>query len=164
MMLDVGILVVWLISTLVGWFRGLLRELLSLVSWIVAAWVAYQFRIPAGKLLESWIDSPLLQQSIAGFALFVITVLLLSVFGKVTTMAVEKVGMRGADRSLGIVFGVVRGLVLAAGVVLLLRAASLDAQPWWQSSLLVGPLDRPADMVEQGIKLMVAKIAGSSSP
>ena len=162
MMLDIGILVVWLISSLVGWFRGLLRELLSLVSWVVAAWVAYQFRIPAGKLLENWIDNPLLQQSIAGFALFVITVLSLSVFGKVTTMAVEKAGMRGADRSLGIVFGIVRGLVLAAGVVLLLRAASLDAQPWWQSSLLVGPLDRPADMVEQGIKWLVAKIAGGA--
>ena len=77
-------------------------------------------------------------------------------------MAVEKAGMRGADRSLGIVFGIVRGLVLAAGVVLLLRAASLDAQPWWQSSLLVGPLDRPADLVEQGIKWLVAKIAGGA--
>ena len=160
-MLDIGILVVWLISILVGWFRGLLRELLSLVSWIVAGWVAYQFRVPAGTLLESWIDNPVLQQSLAGFALFVMTVLLLSVFGKVTTLAVEKVGMRGADRSLGIVFGVVRGLVLVAGVVLLLRAASLDTQPWWQSSLLVGPLDRPADMVEQLIKVLVAKVAGS---
>ena len=160
-MLDIGILVVWSISTLVGWFRGLLRELLSLVSWVVAGWVAYQFRVPAGKFLESWIENPLLQQSIAGFALFVMTVLLLSVFGKVTTMAVEKAGMRGADRSLGIVFGLFRGLVLAAGVVLLLRAAGLDAQPWWQSSLLVGPLDRPADLVEQAIKLLVAKVAGS---
>ncbi|MDF1819598.1 MAG: CvpA family protein [Immundisolibacteraceae bacterium] len=160
---DVGILVVLLISAGVGWLRGALRELFSLVSWVVAGWLAYSFRGVAGALLQNWISDPVLQQVIGGVVLFVATVLLLSLVGTFTALLVEKAGMRGADRSLGLVFGIVRGVVLAAGTVLLLRAAGFDQHAWWQSSLLVEPLNGPADAVEQLIRIIVGQFSNTQS-
>ncbi len=160
-LLDAVILVLLLVSMGVGWLRGALRELFSLVSWVVAGWLAYTFRMAAGGLLQSWIPDPTLQQVVGGVVLFVIAVLGLSLVGTLTALLVEKAGMRSADRSLGLVFGLVRGLVLAAGTVLLLRAAGFDQQPWWQNSLLVGPLDGPADAIEQFIRILVEQFSGS---
>ncbi|RLA08419.1 MAG: CvpA family protein [Gammaproteobacteria bacterium] len=154
-LLDVAIIILVLVSTGVGWLRGALRELFSLVSWLVAGWVAYTFRGAAGELLQNWIPDPTLQQVVGGVVLFVATVLVLSLLGTLTALMVEKAGMRGADRSLGLVFGAVRGLVLAAGMVLLLGAAGFDQQLWWQNSLLVGPLEGPAGVIEQLIKTLV---------
>lgn len=162
-LLDVAILVLLLISAGVGWLRGILRELFSLVSWAVAGWLAYRFRAEAGGLLQSWISDPTLQQVVGGVALFVIAVLILSLVGNLTAMLVEKAGMRAADRSLGLVFGIVRGLVLAAGVVLLLRAAGFDQQTWWQSSLLVEYLQGPADAIEQLIRILVGQFSAPAS-
>ncbi|MEL0081480.1 MAG: CvpA family protein [Gammaproteobacteria bacterium] len=159
-LLDVAILILVLVSTGVGWLRGALRELFSLVSWAVAGWIAYRFRAEAGGLLQNWITDPTLQQVAGGVGLFVVAVLLLSLLGNLCSLLVEKAGMRGADRSLGLVFGIVRGLVLAAGVVLLLRAAGFDQQAWWQSSLLVEPLAGPADAIEQLITIMVRQFSG----
>jgi len=159
---DVAIVVLILVSTGVGWLRGALRELFSLLSWLAAGWVAYTFRAAAGGLLQSWISDPTVQQVVGGVALFVVVVLVLSMLGTFTALMVEKAGMRGADRSLGLVFGVARGVVLAAGLVLLLRAAGFDQQSWWQSSLLVEALDSPADAIEQLIKVLVEQFSNPS--
>jgi len=159
---DVAIVVLVLVSTGVGWLRGALRELFSLLSWLAAGWVAYTFRAAAGGLLQSWISDPTVQQVVGGVALFVVVVLVLSMLGTFTALMVEKAGMRGADRSLGLVFGVARGVVLAAGLVLLLRAAGFDQQSWWQSSLLVEALDSPADAIEQLIKVLVEQFSNPS--
>lgn len=162
-LLDIALLVLLLVSTGVGWLRGALRELFSLVSWLIAGWLAYTFKATAGGLLQNWIVDPTLQQVVGGVTLFVIAVVVLSLVGTFSALLVEKAGMRGADRSLGLAFGIARGLVLAAGVVLLLRAAGFDQQSWWQSSLLVGPLDGPADAIEQLIRILVDQFSNSQT-
>lgn len=160
-MLDIFLIVILLVSALVGWLRGVLREILALASWVIAGWIAFTFSLPVGGLLQSWISDPLLRQVCGGFVLFVGVILLLGLAGKLTALIVDKTGMRGADRSLGLVFGLVRGVVLIAGVALLFRAAGLDQQPWWQQSVLVGFLDQPADALEQLITLIVAEFTSA---
>ena len=51
---------------------------------------------------------------------------------------VDKTGLSGTDRVLGIVFGVVRGVVVVALLVLLAGLTTMPKDPWWGESALLG--------------------------
>ena len=134
---DIVILVVLLISTLFGLFRGFIREILSLASWIVAFYVAWTFALTAAAWLEPYISQQALRVPAAFGGIFVVVLIAASIVSYLLYRLLAIAGISGMDRSLGAVFGIVRGVVLIA--ILILAAVYMDfaAQPWWQGSRLV---------------------------
>ena len=134
---DYFLLAVIGISALLSLWRGFFREALSLITWLVAVWVAILFFKPMGDLLSGFIASPSVR-NISGFALLFFSVLILGgIVNYLIAQLVSKTGLTATDRVLGIVFGVVRGVVIAALIVLLAGLTTLPQEQWWADSMLL---------------------------
>ncbi|HEX7046848.1 MAG TPA: CvpA family protein [Gammaproteobacteria bacterium] len=126
-----------LLSTLVGLWRGFVREALSLATWIFAFWLAWAFSDNAAAWFERWIDTPSLQV-LAGFALLFFIVLVIgALVNHFAAIALERTGLTGTDRAVGTVFGLLRGGVLVAALVLVGLLLKLNRDPWWEHALFI---------------------------
>ncbi len=129
------------LSLILGLWRGFVREVISLVSWVLAFWAAKQFGEYGTQAASRVFDDPWVQTAI-GYALVFIGVLLLCAgVGALIRMLVSAAGLGLTDRVLGGVFGFARGLLVLMLVVLVCGATSLPEQPWWQESKLAPPLE-----------------------
>jgi membrane protein required for colicin V production len=135
---DIVILAVLALSTLFGLMRGFIREVLSLVCWIAAFWVAWAFGDRVAQLYGGWLDDPA-ARIVAGYVTCFAGVLVAGALaGWILRTLVKVGGLGGGDRFLGMRFGLARGLLLVTFVVLMLgfTTAPRDAAWWRQSTLL----------------------------
>lgn len=106
------------ISALVGIARGLIKEVLSLLAWIIAIWVAWKFAdMVAEKYIRGLIDDPTISYLAAFGGLFLVSMFALGLFNMLVSSFLASSGLGGIDRMLGMVFGLLRGLIIAAGLV-----------------------------------------------
>ena len=136
-LIDVLFVLVVALSLLIGVWRGLLRELLSLLSWLAAAYLAWRFHGLLMEPLAGVIASAGARQAAAVLILFVLAVIVLALVSHLLVGLLKNSPLRGTDRMLGAVFGTARGLVLVAAAVLLVEATPLRKSLWWQDSVLV---------------------------
>ena len=135
---DIAILVIIALSAGISLLRGLVREALSLFAWIVSIWVAISFSHNLATLMENLIASPTARVTVAFAILFVITLIAGSMVNYIAGQFVKKTGLTGTDRMLGVIFGVARGIVVVAILVLLAGLTqSIPAEPWWKESMLM---------------------------
>ncbi|NOR41152.1 MAG: CvpA family protein [Gammaproteobacteria bacterium] len=142
--IDVVILALIALSAILSLFRGFVAEALALASWLVAFWVAMMFYEELGQWLSQWIAVPSAQK-VTGFALLFICVLLLgAVVNYLAGKLVAKTGLTGTDKMLGVIFGVARGAVIVAILVLLAGLTPVPQDPWWQESQFLGYFEQLA--------------------
>lgn len=134
---DLVLIAILALSALVGLWRGLVVEVLSLVIWVAAFWLAFQFGEPVSVLFEGRVE-PSSARMFLAFGLLFIGAL---VVGGLLTWLIRKLivatGLTGTDRMLGLLFGILRGGVLASVLVLLLGFTPMPADDWWQQSRLM---------------------------
>jgi membrane protein required for colicin V production len=158
--LDIVILAVVGISAIVGLFRGFVREVLSLAAWAGAAWIALTFHEPAKALVLRVIDDPQWAGILAGAGLFILALILFMVIAGFLSRGVKRTTMLGpADRTLGLVFGVLRGVVvLALSYLGVVNTLELYRQPgegddrlpvWVETSRLLPHVRAAASLVER---------------
>lgn len=135
--IDYILLAIIMISALLSLWRGFVKEALSLASWIVALWVALLFFHDLADWLARWIDAPSVRDGVGFGLLFVVTVLIGGLVGYLAGQLVSKTGLTATDRVLGMLFGIARGVVIVAVMVLLAGLTSIPDDPWWQESLLL---------------------------
>jgi membrane protein required for colicin V production len=135
---DWGIVGVISISGLISLVRGFVKEAMSLVIWIAAFVVAMSFKEPVADLLVNFITLASIRQLAAWGGLFVGTLLLGAVVNFLLGKLVSSTGLSGTDRTLGLVFGVFRGLLIVLALVIALpQAVPVDKDPWWLASSLI---------------------------
>ncbi len=133
---DYAILGVFFLSALIGVVRGFVRETLSLISWILAFWIAFTYASSIASYFDNYINAPALRVAVSFALLFlcaliVLTVASLSVYRLLTVSRVS-----GMDRTLGGVFGVARAVAIVAGFMLVAGVTPLPQENWWRDSLL----------------------------
>ncbi|OGA15270.1 MAG: hypothetical protein A3H32_12095 [Betaproteobacteria bacterium RIFCSPLOWO2_02_FULL_63_19] len=140
---DYCVLSVLGLSMLLGTFRGIMREVVSLAGWIAAFVLATAFSgIVAQELPRSL--GPLLSGLLA-FLLIFVAVLVVSGFAAVVlSLLVRAAGLGLLDRLLGTVFGAVRGVAIVLLVVLLAGLTPLPAEPFWRRAVLSSPFETAA--------------------
>jgi len=144
---DFVIIGIIALSALIGFARGLIREVISLAVWGIALVAAWLFHKPVAAALAPWIGTPSLQLG-AAVLLIVIGVLIAgAMLAWLLSTLVEKTGLSGTDRLLGVVFGAARGAVLVALIVFLLALTPITEDPWWDQSRLIGQFQLLADMI-----------------
>jgi membrane protein required for colicin V production len=134
---DYLIVIVIALSMLIGLWRGLLREVISLATWIAAFAIAFLFAEDGATHLMPYIDVPSLRAAVAFGGLFLATLLLGGLVGILASYLVDYTGLTGTDRVLGMVFGLGRGVIVIAILVLAAGLTPMPRDPWWQQSLLV---------------------------
>ena len=135
---DLAIIGVVLIFFVIGIVRGFIREVLSLMSWILAFWVAFTFADPISHIFQAYIEAPVLRIVASFAALFVSTLILLTVISFLIHKLLSVSGIKGTDRALGGLFGGVKGLVIIALLMLFAHETVLPQEKWWRNSLLAG--------------------------
>lgn len=135
--LDYIILAVLAISALVGVVRGLIREILALLSWIVSLWLAFYYAEEAAGWLTPYLNSPQIQYLVALAAIFVGSLLILSMIAMILVKLLDWVGIAGTDRTLGGLFGLLRGIAVALVIVFVVRLTPGVNQSWFLDSVLV---------------------------
>ena len=137
-LLDWIFIAVLCISLVVGLWRGLVYELLSVVNWVAAFVLAQWFAPAAAQWLPLGGATEVVRYG-AGFVL----VFVLSLFaGGLVVFLISKlvaaVGLRPVDRVLGAVFGLVRGVVILLVLAVVVGLTPMATGPWWQASTGAG--------------------------
>jgi len=136
--LDWVFLGVLLLSLLVGAWRGLLYEVLSVASWIAAFIVAQWLAPQAAALLPMEGYSEALRYA-AGFVLvFIVVVFAGGLLAWATRKLIASIGLRPVDRTLGAAFGVVRGAVVILALGVVVNMTALKTEQWWSESAGAG--------------------------
>lgn len=140
---DWLILAIFLVSALIGLFRGFVREALSLAVLLAAIVVSFMLDDKLAAQLTDYIATPSLRQisaySILFLATWIVGAMLVFLVGELVRMT----GLSGTDRTLGMVFGLVRAFLLVlVFVVWAPELIPVDQDPWWQSSRLIPEFQR----------------------
>jgi membrane protein required for colicin V production len=137
---DWVVLAVVALSTLFAFVRGVIRELIALIAWVLGIVAALLYAPALAAMLPDFGGHPALRYVIA-FALVVIGALLAgALVAWPLSKAVRAAGLGFVDRFLGSIFGLVRGIVLMLAFVLVAGFTGLPRTAWWQQSALVPPL------------------------
>ena len=155
---DYAMLAIVLISVGISIWRGLVREVMSILSWIAAIWIALHYTVPfADTILASAIANPSGRYATAFVVIFIGTVFLLELIGVLLAKMLHAAGLAFIDRLLGAVFGAARGVLLAWILVLVAGLTTLPHQPWWQESTLAAPLSTSVLAARPLLPIEVAK-------
>lgn len=134
---DYLIIILITISVMVGLWRGLLREVISVVTWIAAFAIAFLFAQDGAAHLTGHIELPSLRLAAAFGGLFLTTLLIGWLIGLLASCLVDHAGLTSTDRVLGAVFGLARGALIVAVLVLAAGLTPLPNDVWWQQSSLL---------------------------
>ena len=132
--IDVVIISLIALSAILSLFRGFVKEALALITWLVALWVAMAFYEELAVWLSQWIATPSAQKVTAFGILFICVLLLGAMVNYLAGKLVDKTGLTGTDKLLGVIFGVARGAAIVAILVLLAGLTPVPQDPWWQDS------------------------------
>ncbi len=136
--LDWIFLAVLLLSLLLGAWRGLIYELLSLVNWLVAFFVAQWLAADVARHLPMSGAGEGVRYA-AGFAVvFVLSVLAGGLIAALAKKLFAAVGLQPVDRTLGAAFGLVRGVLIVLAATVVITMTPLRNAPWWQASMGAG--------------------------
>ena len=141
---DIIIISIMLVSTVISLFRGFVREILSLVAWIVSFWAAATFAPQVATLLESYLSIPTARTVLAFIGVLVVALVLSGLVNTMIGRLIEKTGLSGTDRMLGGIFGLLRGVAIVAVVVLIAGLTQIPGAPWWQQSQVIAPFETAA--------------------
>lgn len=140
--LDYVIIGVFLLSIIIGFFRGLLREAISLITWLLAFIVALKFSPSVSSLFHSFIHSDSVRHIAAVLLLFFAVLIIGMVCNKLAHTLVSVSGLGLFDRLLGFVFGAARGLLFVTILLLVIDASPYQKADWMQHSRLA-PIFQP---------------------
>lgn len=131
---DAVVAVVIVLSAILAYSRGVVREIFAILGWVAAAWLAYSFAAQAEPLvkqipvLSDFLGDSCELSMIAAFALvFAVTLIIMSIFTPLFSSVVQRSALGGVDQALGFLFGVARGLLLVAIAFIVYHQAMANA-------------------------------------
>jgi membrane protein required for colicin V production len=134
---DYLILAVVLISAVVGLLRGFLREVIALVTWILAVFIAWRFSGLVEPHLGGLLAGPSVRPWAARVILFILVLMIGWAVAAVLVHFIRLSIFSGMDRFLGLLFGLLRGVVIVGVIVILAQTLRLDNERWWTRGMLV---------------------------
>lgn len=125
---------VLLASMLIGAWRGLVFEVLSLMGWVASFFVAQWFAEDMAALLPMGQSAEALRYAAGFVVVFVGAVFACGLLTWLAKKFVDAIGLRPADRALGALFGVLRGMVLLLAAAVVAGLTPMGDAGWWQES------------------------------
>lgn len=124
-----------LLSLVVGAWRGLVHELMSLVGWVAAFFVAQWLAQDVAQWLPLWREAaPQVRYALSFVLVFVASMFAAALVSWLLGKVVSTAGLKPVDRSLGGIFGLVRGVVVLLVLAVVVHLLGMRSQDWWQDS------------------------------
>ena len=131
---DWILLAILLASLVMGAWRGLVYEVMSVIGWLAAFVLAQWFAADVAARLPMQSAGDSLRYA-AGFVLvFIASVFVAGLISALLRKVITVIGLRPVDRLLGAGFGVFRGVILLLALTVLLQLTSMTQNDWWQQS------------------------------
>ena len=121
-------------SMLLGAWRGLVYEVLSVLGWAVSFYAAQYFAPVVAGWLPLQSSSETVRYAAAFVLVFVAAVFTAGLLASLLKKLTEAIGLRPVDRTMGAAFGLVRGVILLMAVAVVINMAALEKSVWWQES------------------------------
>ena len=148
--LDIGVIAVIVLSAIFAFARGFVREALSIVAWVGAAAITVYGFNPVLLFVSPLVNNVLLAQLIAGFGLFVVSLIVLTIATGYLARLVRASALSPIDRTLGFIFGLARGVLIVCLAYLLLDFVQPSERPAWIRDAKSAPyLHQGADLLRQ---------------
>lgn len=151
--LDLAIIAVIALSGVFAFARGLVREVLSIAAWVGAAAITlYGFNYAYGIIFR-FVTTPLLADLIAGAGLFVISLIVLTILTGYMARFVHSSALSPIDRTLGLIFGLARGVVLVSLAYLVVDVSlpQNDRPGWIKEAKSERFLAKGAEMLREAL-------------
>ena len=131
---DWILLAILLASLVMGAWRGLVYEVMSVIGWLAAFVLAQWFAADVAARLPMQSAGDSLRYA-AGFVLvFIASVFVAGLISALLRKVITVIGLRPVDRLLGAGFGVFRGVILLLALTVVLQLTSMTQNDWWQQS------------------------------
>jgi membrane protein required for colicin V production len=162
--LDLAVVAVVLISALLALLRGFTREVLAILSWVAAGAAAYYFHPMALPYIRPHVPKENIAQGVAIAAVFFIALILVSIITVKLSDVILDSKIGALDRTLGFIFGAVRGFLLAIVAFVFYGWLAPDSnQPEWVKNARMKPIleaggEKLHDLVPQDIDALIASI------
>ena len=112
--LDLAVLVILLLSALLAFMRGFVHEVLSVAAWIGAIFAVIYGLPELRHLARDTIPNSLIADSTTGVIIFLAVLVFLSMLTKILSKSIQASALNNLDRSLGFIYGLVRGAVICS--------------------------------------------------
>jgi len=137
---DIAVIVLIALSALMGWWRGFMYELFSLIGWIAAFIVARTFSAHVLPYVPEAVGAENMRSAVAFAALFIVTLLQCALMAWFLARLAKFAGLGGMDGKFGAIFGMARGVLMVLALVWLAGLTKLPQQPWWKDAWSSKPL------------------------
>ena len=148
---DYTVFAIVIMSALLGWWRGLVYEVLSLMGWVAAVFAARLFSASVAPYMPDALGAESARIVEACIALFVGTLIVCGFVSWLLSKLVKWSGLGLLDGLLGMFFGMVRGVLVVLVLVLLagmIRFPRLPQEPFWHNAWTSKPLENMAMAIQ----------------
>ena len=144
---DYVVITILAASVVVSLMRGLVREILSLASWVIAFVVANAYGAELAKMLPAAVPGEVVRTIVGFVALFIGVRILMGLVSMAVGALVSAAGLGIVDRGLGALFGFARGIIFVFAAVIVCGMTTMPQQAFWKEALL-------SPMAENGVRLV----------
>lgn len=140
--LDIAVIVIIVLSALFAFSRGFVKEVLSIGAWVGAALAALWGYPYAAALTERMLPKGPVAEGVAAFVIFIVALIVLSFLTSALSSRVKTSALSAVDRTLGLIFGIVRGaIIVCLGYIALAWVLPADGhRPAWMAEARTLPL------------------------
>ena len=149
--IDYTIVALLAASIVISLIRGFIREAFSLVTWIAAFLISFNFAEDLSTLFAGHIKSEKMSFIIAFAILFFSTLIIGAIINYLVSTLVHKTGLGGTDRVIGMALGGVRGVLVISILIILAGFTAIPKETAWQQSVLLPQFAPCVTWVEQYI-------------
>lgn len=121
--------------------RGAVKEMLAIVGWVVAFYIAKAYSTTLAAFLPEAIPTEALKTLIAFLILLIAVLVLSGLVAMAISSVVSQIGLGWLNRFVGVIFGFAKGMLIACLLVFLAGLTSLPKEPMWTDALLSDPLE-----------------------
>lgn len=154
---DGVLLAVLVVSVVLGLWRGLVYEVLSVAGWVAAFFAAQAYASVVAAWLPMTQFAPALRLAV-GFALvFIVTAFACGMVAWMIKRMVASVGLRPVDRVLGAGFGLARGVLILLGLTVVVSMTPLRAEAAWNASPVAAALSQGLGAIKPVLPVAVGQ-------
>lgn len=140
---DLIVLAIIAISIIISFIRGFIKELISLLSWVFAAWIAFALSKPLSSLI-TFVEIESMRILIAFLIIFILMVFVGALVNYLVGRVVRKTPFSLPDRMLGVGFGFLRGFIIVVLLVFFAGLTPLPKDAWWKQSFTINQFEHAA--------------------